>query len=314
MYWVGDFFRDHFSDLFDDNKFDLDYLYEVAVGFIPEDGLAGKSKREIEKEITNLKESIIQLKEKFIRESHPKSYWERFKDKISSVSEAAKEKLGITTKSRPRRIFDKATGKLEDLYNTGWNKLDYFWKNGKLGLEDFKDLVGEKYEDVFNFITEKLEVGQEGIQDAVRLGKGLVKNPERLRDIYELIWDYVDEQYRKGNIKFEQIKDFVGDNFEDVADSVIEGIDKGKDVLKSATGSNQFDLELDRLKRKILEMKNTLSEHSQGGFWSNLVNMINNFKNRAFGTGKSSRQPAGQSDRSFSRSRENNMDSSSTEL
>jgi len=307
--WWYDFVQDHLGDLFE-GDFNLDYLYEVACGFIPDDGLGGKSRKEIVKDIDNLKETIIQLKNKFIGESHPKTFWERFKDRVSSVTNSAKEKLGIQTKSRPRRMFDQATNKLEDLYNVGWKKLDFFFKNGKLNLEDFKDLLGEKYEEIFNFITEKFETGK----DIMHSGKRILKNPERLRDIYELVWDYVDEQYRKGNIKFEQIKDLVGDNFEDVADTIIEGIDKGKDVINKATGSDVLDLELDRLKRKILEMKNNLSEHTQGGFWSNLVDMVSNWKNRAFGTGKA-KQPAGRSDWSNSRNRDRqDTHTSSTEL
>jgi len=187
------------------------------------------------------------------------------KDNLGDVVEQGKDKAKEVIKEVKRK-WEGASEKLEPLYNKGWEKLEMLLKNGEFNWEELKDVLGTKWEE-FSEMMQK--PGSDKDRGVVGRGKDL-KLPEKLRDLYDLMWDKIDETFKGGKI-----------NFEDLKSVFFEKTDDLKELLDKALSPNKetktfLDQEITRIKGLIGNWKEKFCDNCEHkkGLWESIKNLF----------------------------------------
>jgi hypothetical protein len=197
--------------------------------------------------------------------------YDKSKDKVKDVYEGAK------------RSWEGVSSKLEPLYNKGWEKLELLFRHGDFDMSELKDIIGSKFDEFSEmFKRDMVKPGRDMDRDRGVVGRprGELREerlPEKMRELYDLMWNKIDEVFKTGNI-----------NFEDLRLVFHEQTDDLKELFSKATssdkGSKEFvDKEIRRIKGLIWDWKDKLCENCEHkkSLWENVMTVFREWGSKA---------------------------------
>jgi len=156
-----------------------------------------------------------------------------------------------------KRTFEGISSDLQPLYQKGWEKLDMFLNHGKFEMEDWRDLLGSKFDE----FKDMMKPGRE--REGNDKGKRRIDNklPDKLREFYDLMWNKIEDVFKNGHINLDELRQVFGDNADDLKKSIGKFVDKNMNLDKTTTDS--IDDEIRRVKGLVLSWKDKLCENCE---------------------------------------------------
>jgi len=191
------------------------------------------------------------------------------KENVGDLYEKGKDKAKDALQGA-KRTFEGISSDLQPLYQQGWDKLEMFFKHGKFEMEDWRDLLGSKFEE----FKDMMKPGRE--KEGDNKGKRRTDNilPDKLREFYDLMWNKIEDVFKNGHINLDELRQVFGDNADDLKKSISKFVDKNLNLDKTTTDS--IDEEIRRIKGLVLSWKDKLCDNCEHkkNLWESLKDVF----------------------------------------
>jgi len=162
------------------------------------------------------------------------------------------------------------------------------FRHGKVNWEDFKDLLGERYDEFIDMLGLGVGEGKDRVKEAVSAGKKKMDDmvPDKMKDFYDLMWDKIEEFFQKGSINYEDLKSVFGEKTDELMAMVDKFKEKGKDAVLDSDSMKQINDEIQRLKNQFVGWKDKLCDNCghKKSLWESIRLLFRDWSDRASST------------------------------
>jgi uncharacterized coiled-coil DUF342 family protein len=135
------------------------------------------------------------------------------------------------------------------------------FKHGQLPeWQEFKDMLGNKYEEFTEMMKPGLEKAKDVKKEAGKIWEEK-KLPDNLRELYDSMWNKIEETFKSGQINFEDLKSVFFEKADDLKEAISKFTDKNLDLDKITSGN--IDDEIKRIKGLILNWKDKFCDNCE---------------------------------------------------